>query len=75
MYTILEQQTTNGKTAYTPLEQKADINEAESVFYTKLASAAISTVELHSVTLLSDDGREIMHKSYVHEKKQEASNE
>lgn len=67
MYTILEQQTNaNGETSYPPIEKRANRNEAESVFYMKLASAAISSVSVHSVTLLSDSGKEILSKCYVH---------
>ena len=67
MYTILEQQTTkDGATAYPPLEQKATRNEAESVYHSKLAYAATSSVYVHAVSLLTDDGRLVDSKCYVH---------
>lgn len=72
MYTILEQQTTkDGATAYPPLEQRLDRNEAESVFHSKIAYAAISSVYVHAVSLLADDGRLIESKCYIHDEEVE----
>lgn len=41
-------------------------NEAESKFYTVLSYAALSTVELHAASLLTEDGRCIRSESYTH---------
>ena len=45
----------------------ADINEAESKFHSVLASAAISTVYVHSCALLNEGGFLIKSQSYRHE--------
>ena len=39
-------------------------NEAESIFYSKLAYAATSSLPLHSVVCLTEDGLYHMSKSY-----------
>ena len=43
-----------------------DINEAESKFHSVLASAAISTVFVHSCALLNECGFLIKSQSYQH---------
>ena len=41
-------------------------NEAESIYYSKLAYAATSNLPLHSVVCLTEDGLHHMSKSYRH---------
>ncbi len=42
------------------------INEAESKFHSVLASAAISTIPVHSCALLNESGLCIKSQSYTH---------
>ena len=66
-YIIQEMQTNaEGVTAFATPEQKDDRNQAESVFYSRCASAAISSVPIHTVTLETNEGFQIMTKSYTH---------
>lgn len=66
MYIINEYQTNNGSTAIVTPVTKADINEAESVYHQKLASAAISNVEIHAVSLDTEEGIQIKHECFQH---------
>lgn len=67
-YIIIETQTTNGVTAVvTPIEQRADFNEAVSVWHGKCAVAAISAVEHHAVTLLNERGDKVKYECFDHE--------
>ncbi len=66
-YIILEAQTyENNQTAFLT-DQKEDRNEADSVYYNKLSSAAISVVPLHMVSLMTSEGQMIDSKYYRHE--------
>lgn len=66
-YIILEAQTNaNNQTAFLT-DQKEDRNEADSVYYLKLASAAISNIPLHMVALMTYNGQMIESKSYAHD--------
>ena len=40
--------------------------KAESKYHEVLAAAAISELPSHSATLLTSDGREVMHQCYTH---------
>lgn len=42
------------------------LNEAESKFHTVLASAAVSTVPVHSCALLNENGYCVKSQSYTH---------
>ena len=66
MYIINEYQTTNGTTAIVTPVTKVDLHEAESAYHSKLASAAISNVEIHSVTLETEDGFQLKRECYKH---------
>lgn len=66
-YIILEAQTdANNQTAFLT-DQKEDRNEADSVYYLKLSSAAISAVPLHMVSLMTSEGQLIDSKYYRHD--------
>lgn len=70
-YIITEMQTNaEGTTAFLPQEQTDDRNAAESVYYSKLASAAISSVPIHTVTLETNEGFQLMAKCYQHQVKE-----
>lgn len=56
-YVIIEQQTTDGTTAVLPPVIENNINQALFSFLNKSAYASISSVPLHTVTILSEDGK------------------
>lgn len=66
MYIIQEIQTTSGSTALLPAITKADKNEAESAFHSILASAAISSVGVHTVLLYDEHGTVLRREFYEH---------
>ena len=66
MYIIQEIQTTGGQTALLPAVTFTDRNEAESAFHLKLGSAAISSVDVHTVLLFDEHGNVIRREYYEH---------
>lgn len=46
-----------------------DEPNAWSTYYSKLAYAAVSTIPMHTVVLLTADGEEIEHKAFWHDVK------
>ena len=66
MYIILEFQTTGDKTALCPAVTKTDRLEAEATYHQKLAAAALSSVDIHTVLILNERGQTIMCESYDH---------
>ena len=66
MYIIQEIQTENGQTALVTPIMKTDKNEAESVFHTALASAAISSVDIHTVVMYDEHGNVLKREFYEH---------
>lgn len=67
MYVIFEMQTTGGQTAIVTPASYADRNEAESAYHLKLGSAAISSVEAHTVVMLDERGTYLRGECYEHE--------
>ena len=70
MYTIVEMQTNAGVTAVLT-QTAADRNQAESIYHQILASAAISSVEIHAASLLSEYGFLLLREAYEHKKEAE----
>ena len=66
MYTIIETQTNGNSMAVVTPAVEADLDRAKSVYHTRLASAAISSVEIHTVTLLNAEGQRIMGECCKH---------
>lgn len=66
MYIIQEIQTNNGQSVLLPAIDKQDKNEAESTWYSKMASAAISTVEVHTVIMYDEHGVMVKQGYYEH---------
>ena len=66
MYTIIETQTNGDSMAVVTPAVEADRDRAESIYHTRLASAAISSVEIHSVILLNAEGQKIKSECYKH---------
>ena len=54
-----------------PIPTFTDQLEAESCWHSKLASAAISTVPVHTVRVEDDDGNTIRTDTYIHSVPQE----
>ena len=66
-YIIIETQTTNGVTAVVTPVVKTNFHEAEQEYHYKLSFAAVSTVPIHSVTMITERGNIVKHECYVHE--------
>lgn len=64
MFFILEVQGYEDGTFAHILTQKADQNEAEADYYRVLSAAAISDIPVHGATLLDEQMRQRMYKSY-----------
>ena len=69
-YIVIEMQTANGTTAVLSTV-KATLNEALNHYYTVLAAAAISSVPLHSATLLNERGQMIKYECFDHSEAEE----
>ena len=63
-YIVLEIQTNTDGTVGTIVMKKDTLNEAQSAFYSVLASAAISTLPVHSAVLLTNRGTLIESKTF-----------
>ena len=66
MYIVQELQTTGGQTALLPAVTFTDRNEAESAFHLKLGSAAVSSVDVHTVLMYDEHGNVIRREYYEH---------
>ena len=66
MYIVQEIQTTGGQTALLPAVTFTDRNEAESAFHLKLGSAAVSSVDVHTVLMYDEHGNVIRREYYEH---------
>lgn len=67
MFIILEIQKTNsGAIAIVPPASYSDRNHAEEKYHQSLATAAVSSVDVHSVVMLSDTGDRIKGETYYH---------
>ena len=64
-YIVVELQTNGGTTANI-VTTHATREEAESKYHTVLAAAAVSSVEIHSATILAPDGFQLMSQAYHH---------
>ena len=64
-YIIIESQT-NGTTTSVLKTVKADYNEAEQQYHTVLAAAAVSNVEIHAATMLTENGKMVKYECYDH---------
>ena len=66
MYILQEMQTNGSQTVLTPAATYTDKNEAESAFHMKLGSAAISSVNVHTVVLMDEHGNILRSEYYEH---------
>ena len=63
-YLILEIQTAADGTVATLITQKDELSEAQSVYYTILAAAAISSLPLHAAVLMTNEGTSLEWKAF-----------
>ena len=66
MIILFEIQTDNGSTAILPAATYTDRNAADSAYHTKLASAAISSVDVHTVLMIDEHGNTLRREYYEH---------
>ena len=66
MYIVIEMQTDNGSTALLPALTYTDRNDAESAYHLKLGSAAVSSVDVHTVVMLDEHGDIVKREFYNH---------
>ena len=67
MYIIIEIQKSNkGTVAIVPPASYSDQNLAEQKYHNSLAAAAVSSVDVHSVVMLSDTGEWLKGETYYH---------
>lgn len=65
-YIVIELQTTGNNTAN--IVTTYDVREqAESAYYAILSAAAISSVPVHSATIITEEGYPLMNGHYTHE--------
>lgn len=68
MYIVLEIQTMqDGAVATLPPVIKSTRQEADSLYHSILSYAAISSVPMHAAVILTNEGIEVAHQSYVHQ--------
>lgn len=65
-YIVIELQTTNNNTANIVTTYDAR-EQAESAYYAVLSAAAISSIPVHSVILITEEGYPLMNGHYIHE--------
>ena len=66
MYIVLEFQTNHGATAIVTPKGYAELGKAQQAYYTVCASAAVSSVEQHTVMLVYCNGNVIESKEFRH---------
>lgn len=72
MYVIIEIQTFENGTIGTLIETADSWKKAQSVYHTKLASAAISGLPVHAVVLMDNRGNPMDFQSYTANQEAEA---
>lgn len=66
MYIVIEiQKNQNGQVA-TLVNSYEDRNTAEQKYHQVLAAAAVSSLLVHTATMLTEDGYQIKHETYSH---------
>lgn len=69
MYIVIEMQATNGTTS-TITTTYADLNTAYNKFYTILAAAAVSQVDIHSAMIITPQADLVVTKFFDHRQAQ-----
>lgn len=65
-YVVQEIQTNNGVTSLVTPQTFTDRNQADSAYFTILATAAVSQVQEHSVLMYMSDGKVVRCDGYTH---------
>ena len=73
-FLVIEIQVNDGQLSHIVTTHET-VNEAESKFYQILSYAAVSAVEKHGASLLTDEGACIRSGFYSHVEEQEETNE
>lgn len=66
MYIVIELQKNSDGTLGNIVQTFENRNSAESAYHSILASAAISALPVHSATILTEEGQQLLHGSYAH---------
>lgn len=66
MFTVIELQTTDGKTSSQSFHFDSE-NQAYQKYHEILMYAAVSTVEIHAATVLNEYGNVLKNEFYTHE--------
>ena len=66
MYVVIELQTYSDGTIGNIVQTAPTINQAQSIYHTVLAAAAISNVPVHAASLLDNEGMQIASECYHH---------
>ena len=66
MYIVIELQKNSEDVVSNIVTDHATIAEAESHYYSILASAAISNIPVHSAVIVSEEGFPVKHQCYKH---------
>ena len=67
MYIVIEIQKNSNDQIGTIVNSYEDKNTAEQKYHNVLASAAVSTLPIHSAAMLMEDGRQIKRETYYHQ--------
>lgn len=67
MFIVIEMQTNGGEVA-TLINKYTDLNQAYQKYYTVLAAAAVSNVEVHTAIILTETGDVVRVEHFAHEK-------
>ena len=65
-YIVVELQKNTDGTVANLVTSHETLAEAESKFYSILASAAINTIPVHSAVIISEEGFPVNHQCYKH---------
>ena len=66
-YIIIEIQTNADNTVGTLVYDADDFATAQSIYYSKLAAAAVSSLPVHSVILMNNEAFPIKNECFTHE--------
>lgn len=66
MYIVIELQKVNGQVANIVTAHDT-LNDAESKYHAVLSAGAVSSVEIHSAVLISEEGFPMRHECYKHD--------
>lgn len=64
-YIVVEIQTNDGQVS-TLVTQKDTLNEAQSVYHSVLAAAALSSVDFHAAVLMTNEGISLYSDGFSH---------